>query len=121
LLTPLNHPELKRKGHAWYRMFTYVAGAIPVRGKRGFIPTAEAESMVARQGTLGVLGTLRYKCRNLSEGVAVGTAAFVAALQGERNQKNITPRPFLEPASGAGPPEPAAALCATRVLRDLPG
>jgi REP element-mobilizing transposase RayT len=120
LLTPLDHPELKRNGHAWYRMFTHVAGAVPVRGKRGFIPTADAEAMIARQGTLGVAGALRYRCRNLSEGVAVGTAKFVATIQGARRQKHITPRPFLEPASGAGPPEPAAALCATRVLRPAP-
>ncbi|MHC5021416.1 MAG: transposase, partial [Planctomycetota bacterium] len=101
LLTPLRHPELQRKGYAWYRMFTYVAGAVPVRGKRGFIATADAEAMVERQGKLGVLGRLRYKCHNLSEGVAVGTAQFVAALQRERNQTRVKPRPFLEPASGA--------------------
>jgi hypothetical protein len=98
-------------------MFTYVAGAIPVRGKRGFISTADAEAMIERQGKLGVLGALRYKCRNLSEGVAVGTAKFVATIQRDRRQKRVKPRPFLGPASGAGPPEPADALCATRVLR----
>ncbi|MHC5022054.1 MAG: hypothetical protein ACYTGX_18500, partial [Planctomycetota bacterium] len=116
LLTPLEHPELKRKGSAWYRVFTYVAGAIPVRGKRGFISTADAEAMIERQGKLGVLGALRYKCRNLSEGVAVGTAKFVAALQRERKQKTIKPRPFLAP-TGAGPPGSIDALCTTRLLR----
>jgi hypothetical protein len=117
LLTPLDHPELERKGYAWFRMFTYVAGAIPVRGKRGFIAATDAEAMVERQGKLGVLGELCYRCRNLSEGVAVGAARFIAGIQREQNQKNVKPRPFLEPASGAGPPEPANALCATRVLR----
>ncbi|MHC5022205.1 MAG: transposase [Planctomycetota bacterium] len=119
LLTRLDYPELKRNGDAWFRMFTYIAGAIPVRGKRGFISTADAEAMIARQGRLGVLGALRYRCRNLSEGVAVGSAKFVAAIQRRRNQKNIAPRPFLDPLSGAGPPGPVDALCATRVLRSV--
>jgi hypothetical protein len=72
--------------------------------------------MVVRQGKLGVLGRLRYRCRNLSEGVAVGTAAFVSTIQRDREQKHVNPRSFMEQASGAGPPEPAA-LYATRVLR----
>jgi REP element-mobilizing transposase RayT len=117
LLTPLDHPELKRKGHAWFRMFTYVAGAIPVRGKRGFIATADVEAMIERQGKLGVLGELRYRRRNLSEGIAVGTAQFIAKLQRDRKQKRPRPRPFLSPAGGGGPPDPATALCATRALR----
>jgi hypothetical protein len=117
LLTPLDHPEIKRKGDAWFRMFTYVAGAIPVRGKRGFIATADVEAMIQRQGKLGVLGALRYKCRNLSEGIAVGTAQFITGLQRERKQKRPKPRPFMPPAGGGGPPDAAGAMCATRVLR----
>jgi REP element-mobilizing transposase RayT len=115
LLTPLRHPELRRRGYAWYRMFTYVAGAIPVRGKRGFVSTADAETMIARQGELGIFEQLRYRCRNLSEGVAVGTASFIETIQRERRQKHVSARPIMKP--GAGPPDWGEALCATRVLR----
>ncbi|MHC5021124.1 MAG: transposase, partial [Planctomycetota bacterium] len=118
LLTPLQHPELRRKGPAWYRMFTYLAGAVPVPGKRGFISAAEVEALVEHQGRLGILGKFRYRCRNLCEGVVVGAAGLVAQLQRKRRQKRIKPRPFMESSlSGAGPPDADTGLFGTRVLR----
>jgi REP element-mobilizing transposase RayT len=120
MLTPLLHPELRRIGEQWYRMFVYCAGVEPAKGKpasAGRVSAADARAIVERQGALGIRQRLRYRCRNLSEGLAVGSAAFIADLQRKRGQKRIQPRPFLPPESGADPPNPDTALFATRSLR----
>lgn len=120
LLTALKHPELKRIGHRWYRMFTYCAGVQPAKGKpatAGRISEADAQAVVDRQGELGIGERLRYRCRNLSRGVAVGSAAFVARIQRRRGQKHITPRPFFDTGGGTDPPDHTRALFGTRVLR----
>jgi REP element-mobilizing transposase RayT len=120
LLTPLNHPELKRKGQPWFRMFTYAAGAVPVPGKRGFVSQADLADIVARQGRLGIHERFGYRCRNMSEGVALGTAGFVETIQQLIGRKHARGRPFLEPSApaSAGGADPPAALCGTRALRD---
>ncbi len=121
LLTALQHPELRRCGEAWYRMFTYCAGAKPKEGKRGSLSKADAAACVSRAGELGLIARLAYRCRNLSEGVAVGRAEFVAGVQERHGRKHIRPRRFLETTDtgveGAGP---LTALFATRVLRGPP-
>jgi REP element-mobilizing transposase RayT len=118
LLTPLDHPELKRMGERWYRCFTYCAGVQPAKGKpatAGRIGQVEYEAIVARQGDLGVLQRLGYQCRNLAEGIAVGSEGFIARIQRQRGQQNIRPRPFLDP--GTGPPDPDTGFFTTRVVR----
>lgn len=120
LLTRLQHPELERVGDRWYRVFMYEAGARPAKGKparAGRISAADAAAVIARQGAMGIRQQLSYRCRNLSEGVAVGSAKFIARLQQARGQKRVRPRPFLAAAGGADPPAPDTALFATRVLR----
>ena len=118
LLTPLKHPKLQQIGEGWYRMFMYCAGVEPVKVNphAGRIRKAYAEAIVARQGELGIFQRLRYRCRNLSEGVAVGSAAFVAEVQRRRGQKRIKPRPFLRGEAGSDPPDPGSAFFATRML-----
>ncbi|MHC5019274.1 MAG: transposase [Planctomycetota bacterium] len=120
LLAPLQHPELKRCGEPWYRMFMYIAGSVSLRGKRGFVSAADAEAIRARQGRLGVRERFAWRCRNMSEGVALGSAAFVETVQQVIGRKHVRGRPVLDadpagPAGGTGPPD---VLCATRVLRD---
>lgn len=120
LLTPLQHPELARVGERWYRMFTYCAGVERAKGKpamAGRINKADAEALVARQGELGLFQRLRYRCRNLSEGIAVGSAGFIASIQQARGHKRARPRPFLADQDGTDPPNVETALFATRVLR----
>ncbi len=142
LLTPLNHPEIARKGEAWYRMFVYCCGAEPPKRKRGRgrsrahdgragaavldwkpgrLPEADAQAIVERAGHLGVLQRLRYRCRNLSEGMLVGSARFVTDWQRATGRKHVRARPFLDPGGGAGggdaPGATAAGLFGTRQLR----
>jgi len=120
LLTPLDHPELQRIGERWYRQFVYCAGVQQPKGKPvtvGRISAADAHAIIARQGALGILQRLRYRCRNLSEGVAVGGAEFVASVQHRHGRKHLRGRPFLQ-GDGREPPSPS--LCGTRVLRDAP-
>lgn len=120
LLTPLNHPELHQIGEQWYRVFTYCAGVEAATGKparAGRISAQDAERIVARQGELGIWQRLRFRCRNLSEGVAVGSAGFVARVQRKRGQKRIRPRAFLAHEAGSDPPARHTALFATRSLR----
>jgi REP element-mobilizing transposase RayT len=125
LLTALARPELRRHGTAWYRQFVYVAGAVAAAGKPGRLPEAVRDAVVARAGQLGVLARLRYRCRNLSEGLALGTAEFVAKLQTAARRAFVRPRRVLEPAATESAPVEARAgpvlpLCATRVLRGAP-
>jgi len=119
LLTPLEHPEIARIGERWYRTFVYCAGVEAAKGKpatAGRISQADADAIVARQGALGIFQRLGYRCRNLSEGIAVGTAAFVQRVQQARGQKSIRGRPFLEPSAPPDETHPPP-LCGTRVLR----
>ena len=96
----------------------YMTRQLPLAGKTvldiGCGGGILAEAM-ARQGALGTYQQLGYRCRNLAEGIAVGSAGFIARTQGERGQKHIRPRPFLEPSTG--PPDPDTGFYATRVLR----
>jgi hypothetical protein len=130
LLRPLARPELRAHGAAWYRQFVYVAGAVAAAGKPGRLSEAARDAVVARAGRLGVRERLHYRCRNISEGLALGTAGFVATLQRAAERRFVRPRALL--ASGSPPPGPAAAtgppeagtpagLFATRILRAAPG
>ena len=119
LLTPLNHPKLIRHGEAWYRMFVAYAGARPREGKRGRLAQSVVTELEARCGELGVRDRLHYRCRNLSEGVAVGTAEFIAAIQRGHGRKHIVPRRFLESIDAAATVA-THTLFATRALRAPP-
>jgi hypothetical protein len=127
LLAPLARPQLRQLGPAWYRQFLYVAGAVAARGKPGRLAEAARDAVLAHAGRLGIRDRLRYRWRNLSEGLVLGTAEFVAEHQRRAGRAFIRPRrvfpadagpapPFGGRAPDRGPPD-AAALCATRVLR----
>lgn len=120
LLTPLKHPDLQRMGERWYRLFMYEAGVKPAKGKSsgaGRISAADADAVFALQGAMGIRQRFSYRCRNLSEGLAVGSAAFISTLQGKLGRKNIRPRRILAPEDWADPPSCGPALFATRVIR----
>ncbi|MHC5019882.1 MAG: transposase [Planctomycetota bacterium] len=119
LLAPIHHPELRRIGERWYRQFLYCAGVAVPKGKPatvGRISAADAQAIVQRQGALGIFQRLHYRCRNLSEGIVVGSAGFVERLQREQGQLRARGRPFLEPAPEAGSGNHQPPLCGTRVL-----
>jgi REP element-mobilizing transposase RayT len=119
LLAPPHHPALERIGDRWYRQFVYCAGVESPKGKpatAGRISAADAQAIVERQGALGILQRLHYRCRNLSEGIAVGSAEFVERVQREQGQLRVRGRPFLEPSSDARADDHPPPLCGTRVL-----
>ncbi len=126
LLTGLRHPELRRHGQAWYRRFVYLAGALPAKGKRGTLSRAVADAVDARCGRLGITDRLRYRCLNLSEGAAIGTADFITDLQREWGRTFARARAFLAPSvaessgntgAGASVGKDDDRLFATRALR----
>ena len=58
-------------------------------------------------GKLGIGDSFRYRIKNISEGIAIGTFSFISVMQEKYKRKFIRPRSFL-----AG-----NRLFATRVLR----
>ena len=46
-------------------------------------------------GRLGVGERLRYRVKNMSEGIAIGSHAFISQIQTRYNRKFIRPRAFL--------------------------
>lgn len=118
LLSPLRRPVCKRTmgadleyaevEWAWYRQFVYQAGQCRVEGKAS-ISEELADEVRAYHGYLGLGDRIGYRMRNLSEGLAVGSEAFIANIQRRCIRKCIKPRKLL-----------SGGLCSTRVLRDLP-
>lgn len=102
LLTPV--PD-ERYPLAWYRLFVYRSGGIPVTGKASIAPEIAA-SVEEVCGRLGLTDKLRYRVRNLSEGLAFGSQAFIAEIQRKMERRVICPRPVT----------PFSDLYATRVL-----
>ena len=107
ILTDLAHPEITKHGHAWYRQFVYVAGAVRAPEKSR-ISKKVADEVVSRCGRMGLSERLRYRCLNFSEGVAIGTDKFISSIQQRMNRKHVRPRAL-------GPPD--GDLFVTRVLR----
>ena len=91
---------------SWYREFIYISGGIEREGKGAI--SREIENEVIRcHGKLGIGDSFRYRVKNISEGLAIGTYSFISLLQEKYQRKFIRPRAFL-----AG-----NILFATRVLR----
>jgi REP element-mobilizing transposase RayT len=120
LVTPLVRPALRERAAAWYRQFVYVAGAVAAPRRRGRIPDALRDAVLARAARLGVAQRLRQRCPNLSLGLALGTSAFIAAVQREARRAFVRPRALWVEGTAAARAGPADALYATRVLRAAP-
>jgi hypothetical protein len=91
---------------SWYREFVYISGGIEKEGK-GSIPGEIVNEVTRCHGRLGIGDSFRYRVKNISEGLAIGTYSFISLLQEKHKRKFIRPRAFL-----AG-----NILFATRVLR----
>jgi len=78
----------------WYREFVYVSGGIEKEGK-AHIPDELIEDVVRYHGKLGIGDSLRYRVRNICEGLAMGTHSFISKVQKRYNRKFIRPRPLL--------------------------
>jgi REP element-mobilizing transposase RayT len=90
----------------WYRQFVYSCGGVEREDKRR-IDSAIVESVLKVHGKLGLGDRLRYRLRNLSEGIAIGGHEFIAGIQKRYNRRYIRPRAFL----------PNDGLFSTRVLK----
>ena len=90
----------------WYREFVYVSGGIERDGKEK-IPYELVEDVLRVNGALGVRDSFRYRVKNLSEGVAIGSHSFISEIQRRYNRKFIRPRAFFK----------TNLLFSTRVLR----
>jgi hypothetical protein len=93
---------------AWYREFVYLSGGIAREGKAG-IPGDIIDEVVSYHGKLGLRDCFRYRVRNISEGLAIGSYRFIADFQKKCQRKFIRPRSIL---SGS-----CNFLYSTRVLR----
>lgn len=90
----------------WYREFVYISGGIQRKGK-GAIPQKLIDDVKRFHGKLGIGDSLRNRVRNFSEGIAIGSFAFIAGIQEFFNRKYICPRSILQ----------SKQLFTTRVLR----
>ena len=91
---------------SWYRQFVYLSGGIEKEGK-GMISQDLAHDVETCHGKLGIGDSFRYRVKNISEGIAIGTFSFISVMQERYKRKFIRPRSFLE----------GNRLFATRVLR----
>jgi hypothetical protein len=93
---------------AWYREFVYLSGGVARKGKAG-IPGDIMARVVSYHGKLGLGDCFRYRVRNISEGLAIGSYRFIAEFQKKCHRKFIRPRSFLS--------NDCNVLYSTRVLR----
>jgi len=95
-----------QKNLSWYREFVYLAGGVEREGK-GKIAAKLVEDVVKLNGELGIRDSFRYRIKNLSEGIAIGSHSFISKIQRRYNRKFIRPRAFMS----------TNVLFTTRVLR----
>jgi REP element-mobilizing transposase RayT len=91
---------------SWYREFVYISGGVEREGK-GSISMEIVDEVTRCHGKLGIGDSFRYRVKNISEGLAIGTYSFISLLQEKHKRKFVRPRAFLE----------GNILFATRVLR----
>ncbi len=103
VIFPWNKEKHQRN---WYREFVYISGGLS-RSDRASISPELVASAIRYHGRIGIGDSFRYRMRNISEGIAVGSYAVIAALQEKYRRKFIRPRSFLS----------VEGLFVTRVLR----
>ena len=91
---------------SWYREFVYLSGGIEREGKER-IAAELVEDVVKMNGELGIRDSFKYRVKNISEGIAIGSHSFISEIQRKYNRKFIRPRAFMN----------TNVLFATRVLR----
>lgn len=94
------------KDLSWYRQFVYACGGVQREGKHK-IDAHLVDEVFKAHGRLGIGERLRYRVKNLSEGIAIGSHSFISEIQRRYNRKFIRPRAFLN----------ANLLFSTRVLK----
>ena len=77
-----------------YRAFLYNTGCEEVKGKAYIHPDIYQEAMKLN-GKLNIGDKLKYRFRNLSEGIAAGSYKFIESIQIEHERKFIKPRKIM--------------------------
>ena len=93
-LTPLISPNKEADNFSLYREFVYKSGGIGVESKAS-IPPELVKVVVSYHGRLGISDRLRYRVKNISEGLAFGSYELIKSLQKKSNRKYIRPRSFM--------------------------
>jgi REP element-mobilizing transposase RayT len=93
-LSPLISPNKEADNFSLYRVFVYKSGGIKVEGKAS-IPPELVEAVVSYHGRLGISDRFRYRVKNISEGLAIGSYEWVRSLQEKWNRKHLCPRSFM--------------------------
>ena len=107
LLSPLPGERDRPEGlFDWYRQYLYHSGGIDAPGKAKIDPEI-VKSVEEYHGRLGIGDLLRYRVRNLTEGLALGSREFIEQHQRLLGRKHIGARRLLE----------GCELFVTRVLR----
>ena len=91
---------------SWYREFVYLCGGVEQQGKAR-ISKDRVDTVRMYHGKLGLGDIFRYRVRNISEGLCIGSYDFIADIQKRFKRKFIRPRSFLS----------GNFLYSTRVLR----
>ncbi|HLP49202.1 MAG TPA: transposase [Candidatus Kapabacteria bacterium] len=89
-----------------YREFVYISGGMEHKGKGNISPELLSE-VKKYHGKLGIGDSLRYRVRNISEGLSIGSHSFISGIQEQLKRKYIRPRAFMQ----------GEVLYCTRVLR----
>ena len=101
-----------------YRGFLYTSGCRKCSGK-GSIPESVYSEAMRLNGRLGLGARLSYRFRNLSEGVALGSADFIRTIQRDMARKYLRPRRVLKQGDWNGISEPNRQFYATRCLTPI--
>ena len=78
-----------------YRLFVYLSGGIEKKDKSK-IGQEVINEVINCHGRMGIGDCLKYRVRNMSEGIAIGTHAFISGLQQNLGRRFICPRRFTE-------------------------
>lgn len=77
-----------------YRSFLYKSGCKEVEGKANIQSEVYKDAMKLN-GKLGIGDLLRYRFRNLSEGIGIGSYRFIEQIQIDLDRKFIKPRSII--------------------------
>ena len=89
-----------------YREFVYISGGMERNGKGNISPELIAE-IKKFHGKLGIGDSLKFRVRNISEGLAIGSHSFISGIQQQLKRKYIRPRAIMN----------GEVLYSTRLLR----
>jgi REP element-mobilizing transposase RayT len=99
----------------WYREFVYISGGISRTDKASIAPEL-VSAAVQYHGRIGIGDRFRYRMRNISEGIALGSYTVIAELQKKYKRKFVRPRSFLN-GMNMGNMANTEGIFVTRVLR----